>query len=427
MTLVHVVLVAVSASLVGLSGVVAGQELEAAAAATPSAVAVGETVEQVVVAPHAGIDAAVRAHMTERNVVGVAVGVIKAGAITYLKGYGYEDREAQTPLLAERSMLRWASLAKPLTATIAARLAREGTVDLQAPIKTYFKRYRAPRHHLLPCKKRAEEIEHEGKTLPCDKGYADVKLERSARKVTLVGLLGHLSGIMGYSDGRQSATPSRRHLNNPKRNKGLTWGLRKVLRQPFASRPGTAYSYSTFGYNLAAVTMEHATGKDFPTLINEHVSAPSGMTTLQPDYGWADIPHRAAGYRKPKRKRELVRAKTYDVSWKMAGGGLISTPQDLARFCGALMGDTLLTADEKAMLWAEQKQADGEPTEYGLGFGVGERDGRRHVQHAGVQPKARSHLRLYPDEDLCVVVMSNTTTAKTTELVNAIEDAVRAK
>ena len=91
------------------------------------------------------------------------------------------------------------------------------------------------------------------------------------------------------------------------------------------------------------------------------------------------------------------------------------------------MDDTLLTDEDKATLWAEQTKGDGEPTKYGLGFGVGERDGRRYAEHAGVQPKARSHLRLYPDEQLCIVVMSNTTTTKTSELVDALDDALRAE
>ncbi|MGB0589599.1 MAG: serine hydrolase domain-containing protein [Myxococcota bacterium] len=388
-------------------------------------VVVGTTPEQVIAAPLDRVDNVVRQQVSERQLVGTAIGVIKGEEITYLKGYGYEDLEAETPLLAQRSMIRWASISKPITAVIAARLVRDGVIDLDVPIQTYFKRYRAPRTHVLKCKKRRDEVKHKGKMLPCEDGYADVKVPKSQRVVTLRSLLAHTSGVRGYGGGRKGATPSRKYLNNPRTNKGLSWGLKKVLRSPFAYMPGTEYSYSTFGFNLAAVVMEHATGKDFPTLIAEHVSAPAGLETLQPDYAWVEIPNRSAGYRLPKRKKDVVRAKTYDVSWKMAGGGLISTPQDLARFCQGLMGDTLLTADEKTLLWTEQTKTDGEGTDYGLGFSVGDRDGRAYVEHAGVQPKTRSHLRLYPEENLCIVVMTNTTTAKTTALIDGIDDALK--
>jgi CubicO group peptidase (beta-lactamase class C family) len=106
----------------------------------------------------------------------------------------------------------------------------------------------------------------------------------------------------------------------------------------------------------------------------------------------------------------------------MAGGGLISTPLDLATFCAALMDDTLLSEAQKAALWTERTTSGGEPTKYGLGFAVGTRDGRRFVEHAGVQPKTRTHLRLFPDEQRCIVVMSNTTSAKTTRLIDALDD-----
>ena len=68
----------------------------------------------------------------------------------------------------------------------------------------------------------------------------------------------------------------------------------------------------------------------------------------------------------------------------------------------------------------------GERTGYGLGFAVGDRGGHRFVEHAGVQPKARTRMRLFPDDDLCVVVMSNTTSCKTGAWVEGLEDVARA-
>ena len=386
---------------------------------------VGLIPEQVVPKRLSRVDDAVRRHMMERDLVGVGIGVVQAGAISYLKGYGYQDREAEVPLLAQRSMIRWASISKPVTAIIASRLASQGVVDLDAPIETYFKAYRPPRTHVLKCKKRADEITHHAKTYPCTKGYADIKVSKKERRVTLRSLLAHTSGVRGYGGGRKGATPARKRLNNPAYNKGLGWGLKKVLRSPFAYMPGTEYMYSTFGFNLAAHVLEHATGESFPALIQKHVSSLANLQTLQPDHAWVDIPDRAEGYRFHKKKKEIVVTKTYDVSWKMAGGGLISTPRDLARFCKAMTGSALISDAQKAELWEEQVKKDGEGTDYGLGFGVGEKGGRRFVEHSGVQPKTRSHLRLYPEEELCIVVMSNTTTAKTSELVNAIDDALR--
>ena len=372
------------------------------------------------------IDSVAKELTLSQGLVGLAVGYIESGVIRHLKGYGYQDREAQLPMSARTSMLRWASISKPVTAVVAARMADEGLIQLDAHIDRYFTSYRAPRFYLHKCRKSASEVELEGKVYPCERGYAALKLTRAQRRlVTLENLLGHTAGIMGYGNARRSATPRRRDLNNPKKNKGLRWGIKTLLRRPLASAPESEYGYSTFGFNLAAVALEEVSGESFPDLIAKYVSLPAGLRTLQPDYGWVDIPHRAAGYRKPRRSKTLVRQKTYDVSWKMAGGGLISTPEDLAIFCGALMDDSLLTDARKAQLWTERKTLSDEPTEYGLGFAIGQRDGRRFVEHAGVQPKTRTHLRLYPDEQRCLVVMSNTTSAKTTKLIDALDRASR--
>ena len=58
------------------------------------------------------------------------------------------------------------------------------------------------------------------------------------------------------------------------------------------------------------------------------------------------------GYKKNK-EEEVVRSTDTDVSWKLAGGGFISTVGDMARFSIARMGSTLLKAGEAGIIPAE--------------------------------------------------------------------------
>ncbi len=401
----------------------------AVSASSPEAFTmVGDRPEQVVAAPRPAIDEAIRPLLDDQHIVGLAVGVVERGRTTFLKGYGYADLEARTPVSADATMFRWASISKPLTAIVAKTLERREVVDFARPIETWYQDYRVPRDFTVECKRRRKTVEVGGRELPCEDGYAEATLPRDSRHITLRHLLSHTAGIIGFTSPRGRVYPKSRTLNDPLINRGLEWGLKRVFTKPLLSPPGVAYAYSTFGFNLAAVVLQRASGVPFPQLVHDIIAGPAGMPSLQPDYEWVDIPNRAAGY-KPKRRRgrvrEMVREPSYDVSWKMGGGGFVSTPADLARFCGALMGDQLLSVQDKKELWTEQSTSDGEPTDYALGFAVGERDGRPYVEHAGVQPKARSRLRLYPDEDLCIVVMSNTTTAKTKALVEAIDSSLQ--
>ena len=121
----------------------------------------------------------------------------------------------------------------------------------------------------------------------------------------------------------------------------------------------------------------------------------------------------------------IVRQGSTDVSWKLPGGGLHSTVQDITRYCRALDDHTLLDATQRAQAFTAQKISDGKSTGYGLGFDPGSRAGRPYAQHSGSQQKARTQLRLYFEDNLCIVVMSNSTYADTGALVNGIEDAVR--
>jgi serine beta-lactamase-like protein LACTB len=376
--------------------------------------------EQEVLDPHAGVDAMARELMESQRLVGVAVAIVQDGAVRYLKGFGWADREAEVPVLAHRTMFRWASIAKTTTAVMAARLVREGVVALDPPVQAWLPEFEPPTTYLEPCNR--PWVRMDGRRYRCKKGYADVPVTTS--DISLGALLSHLSGVRGYTGGRTRVKPSWKLIRDPVVNTGMGWALAPLLKVPLLASPGDEYRYSTYGFNLAGVVLEKATGASYSDLLAEFVAGPAGLKTLQPDFEWVEIAERAAGYRVKRRK--VTRQRSHDVSWKAAGGGLISTPLDLARYCGALMDDTLLTPAEKDVLWEEQLTTDGDRTGYGLGFAVGERDGRRFVEHAGVQPKARTRMRLFPDDDLCVVVMSNTTSCKTGVWVERLEDVARA-
>jgi CubicO group peptidase (beta-lactamase class C family) len=129
------------------------------------------------------------------------------------------------------------------------------------------------------------------------------------------------------------------------------------------------------------------------------------MSSLQPDYQWVEIPGRARGYQRVA--GVVLPSVDRDVSWKLAGGGFISTVGDLARFARGLMGEALLPQEALDLMWTRQRLASGERTSYGLGFGLASAGGERVIRHTGSQPKTRTLLSLRPDSQRAVVVMTN--------------------
>lgn len=304
------------------------------------------------------------------QILGLSIAFADRGGIRHVQGYGFADRDQGLPV-ARETMFRWASVSKPLTAVVAMQLAAEGRLDLDADIRTYVPEFP-------------------------DKGVT----------VTTRQLLTHQGGIVHYTNGPVVRTP--REYDDEHPFKDTILALDTFKDSPLVSEPGKAHNYTTHGYMLLGAVVERAGGKPYADLVRERIIERVGMTTLQPDYQWIDIPHRARGYR-------IARDSTFpssdtDVSWKLPGGGWISNAEDMARLGWGMLDASLVDLPTREAMWTPQPLADGTPTTYGLGFAVRRTPRGLEVSHSGSQEKVRTILLILPDagEDGAVVaVMAN--------------------
>lgn len=274
--------------------------------------------------------------------------------------HGFENRESDIPA-SDRTTYRWASVSKPLTAVLAMHLAAQGKLDLECDVRT-----------LVP-------------EFP-DKG----------EKITPRLLLTHQSGIVHYSNGRVVRTEREYpppHDQHP--FESVINALDTFKDSPLVCKPGERHSYSTHAYILLSAAIERAGGKPFWPLMRERICKPLGLQTLQPDYQWVQIPNRAVGYKRVPVVGAVVSTNT-DVSWKLAGGGFISTVADMAAFGAAMLDDRLLDRKTRAQMWKPQPTTDRKTTTYGLGWGVGRMAGYRIYTHSGSQEKTATYLLVMP-------------------------------
>jgi CubicO group peptidase (beta-lactamase class C family) len=336
------------------------------------------------------IDQAVEAEMKRQHVVGAAVGIIRDNRIVHLKGYGLADRGGKIPVDTD-SMFRWASISKPLTALRALQLWEEGKLDLDADVRTYVPEFP-------------------------DKGV----------KITLRQLLGHQGGIVHYQNGPVIRAAAEYDVEHP--FESVVLALDTFRESPLVNPPGEKYSYSTHGYILASAVVERAGKCPFADQVDRGIAQLLGMKTVQPDYQWLDIPNRASGYRKVGPL--FVPSRNRDVSWKLGGGGYISSIDDLARLARGLLRGNLVSKETEAMMWTPQKTTSGKVTRYGLGFSIdGEGDDLR-VSHGGSQEKVKTWMGFFPNRRTGVVLMCNSEHVNPTEfgerlakLVNASDSA----
>jgi CubicO group peptidase (beta-lactamase class C family) len=313
--------------------------------------------------------------MKRGEIPALGLAVALANEVVLEKGYGQIDVENAVAATAQ-ARYRTASIAKPMTAVVALKLAEEGVLDLDAPVQTYLPEFPAKRWPL-----------------------------------TSRHLLSHLGGVRHY--GKPGEASGKNH------HKSVRSALRLFADDPLRHEPGTRYLYSTYGYNLLGAVAEAAGKAEFAVLLDRCVTAPAGMTSTCPDSQARLIPHRARGYERVG--GELRNAELHDTSMKVPGGGLLATAGDLARFAVAANTARLLKPETVAAMWSRQHTKDGKEIEYGQGWRVSaEGVDPKEVSHSGAQAGTATLLVLRPASGAAVALMCNLEGSKLGSLAKAI-------
>jgi beta-lactamase class C len=82
---------------------------------------------------YAALDARLKRLAQQRPVVGLAVGIVENGRITFLSGYG-ETLAGSGEKVTPDTVFRWASVSKGVAATMIAKLAEEGKLSFNSPL-----------------------------------------------------------------------------------------------------------------------------------------------------------------------------------------------------------------------------------------------------------------------------------------------------
>jgi beta-lactamase class C len=240
---------------------------------------------------YARLDARLKQLVQRPTMVGLAVGIVENGRITFLSGYG-ETLAGSGEQVTPETVFRWASVSKGVAATMIAKLAEQGKLSLHGPVARY---------------------------------SATLKLPAGAEHRATVGdLLSHRLGLY-------------RNAYDNKLEEGQSTPL---LRQTLAELnlicpPGTCWSYQNVAYDGASEIVETLTGQQFEKALREQLFAPIGMTSasasregLMSARSWAR-PHSVG--RRPLEVKDAY----YRVP---AAGGVNSSIKDLALWMIAQMG-----------------------------------------------------------------------------------------
>jgi serine beta-lactamase-like protein LACTB len=336
-------------------------------------------------APWKEVESIAREEMKRLSIPGMQVVIARDGKIVYSAAYGLADVEKNTPVTRD-TRFRTASVAKSITATAVMQLADEGKIDLDAPIQAYCPAFPHP--------------------------------------VTARQLLAHTSGVRHYAK-RGESRGSDHYFT-------IEDSLKLFKDDPLLFEPGTQFGYTTYGYSILGCAIEGASKMPFDEYLQAHVFAGAGMNGPSVDDTFLVTPRRASFYytlsandlkgvppavAARAHPGMLLNAPFHDTSMKRAGGGLLSTAEDLVRFALAFEGGRLVRPETVQAMWTVQKTSDGKEIAtpwgpLGLGWFIRKRGERTEIYSSGGQIGARASMYVFPEERVVLAVMTNLTNAE---------------
>jgi serine beta-lactamase-like protein LACTB len=312
------------------------------------------------------IEKAASSFLAANSVPGVSVAVVQDGELVWSAGFGMADLENFVPATPS-TLFRLGSISKPITATAILQLSERGKLDLDAEVQKYCPAF-----------------------------------PKKEWPITTRELLGHLGGIRHYNPDGKGDIPD----DSAKHFASMEESLQIFAGDPLVAKPGTKFHYSTYGYTLLGCVLEGAASEKYVDYVEENVFGPAGMEETQADNSFAVIQHRSRWYHKDK-AGVVQNAGVLDSSYKIPGGGLISSADDMARFEIAILANKLLRPATREVMWTPQKAADGSPTGYALGWGIQKKYGLALVEHTGGQQGTSTSIFLVPERRAGIVVLAN--------------------
>lgn len=332
------------------------------------------------------------------NVPGMAVGVIKNGKVIHAKGYGHLKATQSTPVDAN-TLFAIASNTKAFIAAALSILEEEGKISWDDPVQQY---------------------------LPYFKLYD----EYASQHTTIRDLLCHRVGLGTFSG----------DVIWYNRNITAEEVVRRAAEVPQAYEYRAGYGYSNLMFITAGEVIKAVTGKSWADFVKDHILIPTGMkrsrtsVTALPQMDNVATPHKPVG------------TNNLPIDWVNwdnmgAAGGIISSVNDMLKWLqlqldeGKVGDKQIFSEESQANFWhphnnntvsaaAKEMYPGRHFSGYGLGWGLSDYRGKLLASHGGGYDGMYSRVVVVPEEELGIVILTNSMKGISTPLSYYIIDAL---
>jgi CubicO group peptidase (beta-lactamase class C family) len=315
---------------------------------------------------------------------GLAIAVVKSGAIVHAVGYGLADLRANVPI-APDTIFHLASCGKQFTGLGILMLAEAGRLDLDDPVT---------RH------------------LPGLSGFGP--------KVTIRRLVHHTSGIRDLYDEAgieevlsRCERPANADILRTYADLGCPMARRGI-------QSGDEFCYSNSGYDLLGTVIERASGQSYHDFFQSRVFDRLGMkdTFGAPDPRLKDR-RCARGYSLGS-FGAFVECSGSDYDNVVGSGSFYTTVNDLCLYDQALATNALISAASMREAMTSGRTNDGKSTNYGFGWYFGTDEGGRFADHEGSWNGCYTYIARYLDRPLSMFILSNHPKIAVVDVANVV-------
>lgn len=307
------------------------------------------------------IDDYVNGQLAAQKIPGVALLVMRHGAVVKAQGYGYANLELEVPVSAE-TLFQSGSCGKMFTAAGIELLAQDGRLRLDDPLARYYPDAPAAWH-----------------------------------RITIRQLLAHTSGIKDY--GEAEIDYRKDHTDEE-----LLAAMQKL---PIEFEPGTQWSYSNSGYVILGLLTTRLAGRHWSDFQSERIFKPLGMESAQVIDDRRITPNRAAGYQLDEQGKLVNQDWVSPSLNRLADGSLYFSLRDLVAWEKALEARSFMNAQAFTEWWTAAQLRNGSRYPHGFGWFLTEQRGQPVVMHPGSWQGFTSAIQRYPEQQLAVMVLTN--------------------
>jgi D-alanyl-D-alanine carboxypeptidase len=337
---------------------------------------------QSVLAQPAAVDSFIAAYAGEHNFNG-SILIQEKGEVSYAKSFGMANIPFKVPN-TRQTRYKIASITKAFTSALVLQLHEQGKLDLNRTIRTY-----------LP-------------------DYAG----EGADQVTIHQLLNHTSGIQNFdtvTDLETALESGIPYYQTPFTSDQL---LARFSSGKLVNVPGKVFDYNNGEYIVLGKIIERLYGEPYERVLRDRILQPLKLSNTGMLHHGEILDGLADTYFfRPDVKAMVNDLPMYPENW-YAAGAMYSTVDDVLAFANALFGAKLLKQETLALMFKPGLDDYG----YGLWSYDTKINGKTHrvVKRPGQIMGAQTQLFRLLDDDVTIIILSNTGTTDLDEFVAEI-------